>query len=339
MSNSIFDRTFIIAEIGGNHEGDFNYAKKLLFDAIESGADAVKFQTYKPEKIVNRVVDQDRYDHFSKFTLDDDKFIELAKISKEKNIMFMSSVWDKDSLKLLDPFIEIHKIGSGDITNYPLIKEIIKTGKPTIISTAMSTLEEIRSTVDFILSIDESILAEKRLGILQCVAMYGEPMNEYANLNAINTLKDEFPEAIIGYSDHTIGIHACNIAVGMGSKILEVHFTDDKNRSFRDHHLSATKDELKMLIKNIRTTEVMLGSKLKRPVEEIETASRIKEFRRACYLNKDLSEGKIITNEDLVTLRPNIGIEATEYFKILGKRLKTKVVSGEPLDWNYFEKD
>lgn len=337
MKHRIFDRTFIIAEIGGNHEGDFNYAKKLLFDAAESGADAVKFQTYKPEKIVNKVVDLDRYNHFSNFSLNDDQFVELAKISKDKKIIFMSSVWDKDSLELLDPYIEVHKIGSGDMTNYPLIKEIVKKGKPTIISTAMSTLEEISAAVNFILSIDSNILNENRLGIMQCVAMYGEPLDKYANLNVINTLKHEFPNAIIGYSDHTLGTHACNVAVGMGAKMLEIHFTDDKNRHFRDHHLSVTKDELKMLIEDIRKTENMLGSSLKKPVSDIETVSRIKEFRRACYLNKDLNKGNIITEEDLITLRPNVGIDATEYFKILGKRLERKVSKGEPLDWNYFE--
>lgn len=339
MKYTPFERTFIIAEIGGNHEGDFKYAKKLLYDAIESGADAVKFQTYKPEKIVNKLVDKDRYDHFSKFSLDDDQFLELAQISKDNNIIFMSSVWDMDSLELLDPFIEVHKIGSGDITNYPLIQEIVKKGKPTIISTAMTTIEEIRSVVDFILKVDTSILSENRLGIMQCVAMYGEPLDEYANLNVINTLKNEFPDAIIGYSDHTLGIHACNIAVGMGAKILEIHFTDDKNRNFRDHHLSVTKDELIMLIEDIRKTENMLGSPFKKPVSDIETISRIKEFRRACYLNKDLSKGKIITQDDLITLRPNIGIDATKYFKIIGKRLDKKVKKGEPLDWNYFEND
>ena len=122
------------------------------------------------QKIVNKVLDKARFDHFGKFALNDYQYVELAKLCKKNNVHFMSSVWDKDSLDILDPYINIHKIGSGDITNYPLIRKIIQKGKPTIISTAMSTLEEIQSTVDFILSVDKQILSKKKLGILQCVA-------------------------------------------------------------------------------------------------------------------------------------------------------------------------
>tara|TARA_Y100000768_G_C23965201_1_gene677490 strand:+ start:850 stop:1869 length:1020 start_codon:yes stop_codon:yes gene_type:complete len=339
VSGDFFKKTFVIAEIGGNHEGNFDYAKKLLFDAIASGVDAIKFQTYKPEKIVNKVLDKARFDHFGKFALDDYQYVELAKLCKKNNVHFMSSVWDKDSLDILDPYINIHKIGSGDMTNYPLIRKIIQKGKPTIISTAMSTLEEIQSTVDFILSVDKQILSKKKLGILQCVAMYGEPMDEYANLRVIETLKNTFPEAVIGYSDHTLGSHACLIAVGMGSKILEIHFTDDKERSFRDHHISLDKKEMKSLIKKIRKTEVMLGNKIKKPVSEIEDIDRIKEFRRACYLNQDLRDGDIIKEEHLTTLRPNIGIDAIHYFDLIGKRLNRDISLGEHLKWDYFDTD
>ena len=336
MTN-FFNDTFIIAEIGGNHEGDFNYAKKLLLDAVESGVDAVKFQTYVPEKIVNKYEDPNRFEHFGKFCLKDDEYIELAQISNENNVIFMSSVWDEDSLELLDPYIQVHKVGSGDMTNYPLIKKIIKKSKPLIISTAMSSLNEIHETVNFILDSDPDIIKEGRLGILQCVAMYGVPKDEYANLRVINTLINNFPDAVIGYSDHTLGSHACNIAVGMGARILEIHFTDDKTRDFRDHHLSIDKHEMMELVSDIRKTEVLLGSSIKVPVDAIETKDRIKEFRRACYLKRDLSAGEIVAANDLNTLRPNSGIDSRDYIKLIGKRIKKDISEGEKLQWSNFE--
>ncbi len=331
------NKTFIIAEIGGNHEGNFEYAKKLLMDAVESGADAVKFQTYKPDKIVSKVENEVRNKHFKKFTLEDDKFLELAKIAKENNIMFMSSVWDKESLDVLDPHIPYHKVGSGDLTNYPLLKEIALKNKPLIISTAMATLEEIKDTVNFIDSVNPNLIKENKLVILQCVAMYGEPKDEYANLNVIETLKEEFPNLIIGYSDHTEGIFACQHAVAMGSKVIEVHFTNDKNREFRDHQLSITKEEMKELIKNIKRIEIQLGTKIKKPMLPIESEQRIWEFRRSCFFKQDVSVGDIVTENNLTTLRPNEGIDAREYFNLIGKKLKVDKKAFEKLSWDDFE--
>ena len=141
----------------------------------------------------------------------------------------MSSIWDIDSLNELDKYIGIHKIGSGDLTNYPLIRKILQTGKPLIISVAMAHMQEISETIGFINSISPKHIKDGKLCILQCVAMYGNPKDEFANLNVIKELKKRFPETIIGYSDHTEGNYAANIAVALGSKILEIHFTDDKD--------------------------------------------------------------------------------------------------------------
>ena len=319
--NLDFNKPFIIAEIGGNHEGNFEYAKKLLIDAAAAGADAVKFQTYFPDKIVSKVENKERHKHFSKFILSIDQYIELSELAKKNNVLFMTSIWDIDTLKDLDPYIEIHKIGSGDLTNYPLIKEIIATGKPFIFSVAMADMKEITETVNFINKLDPSYINNKKLSILQCVAMYGEPKDEYANLNVIKELQNSFPGLVIGYSDHTIGNYAANIAVALGSKILEVHFTDDKSREFRDHQLSITKDELINLRVNINKTLSLLGSKIKKPVQDIETSERIWEFRRACYLKIDCKKGDIISKDNLTTLRPLSGIDAREYDSLIGKKL------------------
>jgi len=317
-----FRRVFIIAEIGSNHEGNFEYAKKLLSDAVKCGVDAVKFQIYKGDKIVSKIESSERYNHFKRFELTDDEFIELAKLAEKKGILFMSSLWDIDAVHKFDPYLKIHKVGSGDLTNYPILEVIAKKNKPIILSTAMSTLEEIKDAVNFISMVNSNLIKNKKLILMHCVAMYGNPRDEYANLLSIRKLQDEFPNFIIGYSDHTRGIYACELAIAMGAKVIEKHFTDDKSREFRDHHIAADLEEMKELVKKARRIETLLGKYEKKPIEEIETPERIKEFRRAVYLKKDASAGTILTKENLITLRPNVGIDARRFYSILGKRLK-----------------
>jgi N,N'-diacetyllegionaminate synthase len=335
--NLIFKEPFIIAEIGGNHEGNLNYAKKLLVDAASAGANAVKFQTYFPDKIVSKIENKERHAHFQKFVLSIEDYIELASLAKKNNILFMSSIWDIETLRELNPYIEIHKIGSGDLTNYPLIKAIIQTGKPFIFSTAMAQMSEIQETVEFINSIDSTYITLNKLSILQCVAMYGEPKNTYANLNVIKELRDSFPGIIIGYSDHTEGHYAANIAVALGANILELHFTDDKTREFRDHQISITKDELILLKANIAQTLSLLGAHSKAPVTEIETPSRIWEFRRACYLKVDCQKGDVMSIDNLTTLRPCSGIDARRYSDLIGKKLLVDKLAFHQLSWDDFE--
>lgn len=335
--NLKFKEPFIIAEIGGNHEGNINYAKKLLIDAAKSGANAVKFQTYFPDKIVSKIENKERHEHFAKFVLSINQYIELAKLAKENNILFMSSIWDEDTLKDLNPYIDIHKIGSGDLTNYPLIRAIIKTKKPFIFSTAMAHMSEITDTVNYINELDPDYISSGKLAILQCVAMYGEPKNEFANLNIITELKEKFPEIIIGYSDHTEGNYAANIAVALGATILELHFTDDKSREFRDHQLSITKDELIELKINIEKTISLLGSRNKIPVKGIESPERIWEFRRACFLKVDCKKGDTIDDNNLTTLRPCSGIDARDYDSLIGKKLLIDKSAFHALSWDDIE--
>ena len=335
--NLDFDSPFIIAEIGGNHEGSLDYAKDLLIQAAEGGADAVKFQTYFPDKIVSKVEDPNRHKHFSKFSLPIDDYFELADLAKKHNVIFMSSIWDLESFIALDSLISIHKIGSGDLTNFPLLKEIISTGKPLIISTAMSLMKEVEDTVRFIEKTQPRYSDSNKLGILQCVAMYGEPQDYYANLDVISTFLEKFPNHTIGYSDHTIGNFAANVAVTLGAKILEVHFTDDKSRKFRDHHISITKEELIELKKNIQTIQALRGITEKKPVKEIETSERISEFRRSCYLKYDCKLGDLITEDNLTTLRPNKGIDSRDYFKLLGKKLAVNKKAFEAIYWDDVE--
>lgn len=328
MKFSDLQKTFVIAEIGGNHEGSIEYAKKLLHSAARTGVDAVKFQSYSADGMVSRIEDPERHKHFGRFSLPIQDYIELSDLATELGVRFMSSVWDSYYLNALNPYIEIHKVGSGDLTNYPLIKEIVQLNKPLIISTAMATMEEVQETINFIDQISPNFIKTGNLAVLQCVAMYGDPDDHYAHLNVIKSYIENFPEITVGYSDHTLGSHACNIAVSLGAKILEVHFTDDKNREFRDHHISVDESELKELITSISRTEKMMGVYQKEPIHSIETEQRINEFRRACYFIKDMEKDEVISIENLTTLRPNKGVDARKYFDLIGKKVLRDIKAG-----------
>lgn len=329
MSFCNLQKTFVIAEIGGNHEGDIEYAKLLLRNAVRSGVDAVKFQSYSADGMVSQIEDPARHKHFERFSLPVKDYIELSDLAGNLGVMFMSSVWDSYYLGALNPYIEIHKIGSGDLTNYPLIKAIVGCNKPLIISTAMATMEEVKATINFIDRTAPNFIKMGNLAVLQCVAMYGEPSDSYANLNVIQSYVEEFPDVTIGYSDHTVGFHACNIAVSLGAKILEVHFTDDKTREFRDHHISVDQMEMEELIKSIRRTEKMLGMYQKKPIDGVETKERICQFRRACYFIKDMAPGDLISQDNMTTLRPNKGVDARKYFDLLGKKVTKDIKAGQ----------
>ncbi|QEF99643.1 N,N'-diacetyllegionaminic acid synthase [Stieleria maiorica] len=332
------DRPFVIAEIGGNHEGDFNYAIKLLNDAVEAGADAVKFQTYTPDRIVSKVESPERHRHFGKFALTSDQYVTLAHECHERNVQFMSSLWDLESIEVLDRFISVHKVGSGDLTNYPLLKRLVETRKPLCIATAMSNLGEVQETVDFLDSIDPTLIPEGRLCVMHCVAMYGDSLDEYTNLRAIETMRDALDDRIVmGYSDHTTGNVAVKAAVCMGARVIETHFTDDNSREFRDHHFAHTKESLADFIEFCARREAMLGDGVKRPVHRVETPRRIWEFRRACYFKQDMCAGDVASLDNLTTLRPHEGIDARNYFDLIGKKLVRDIKAFERLRWDDFE--
>jgi len=219
--------------------------------------------------------------------------------------------WLKQRQEEQEQFIdEVCEIAFGDSAKCVRFA----TGKPREF-----TKEEVLETVEFIQRLDKIYKNHEMLCILQCTSMYPITYSD-VNLNVMQDYKDTTGLSV-GYSDHTIGNYAANIAVALGSKILEVHFTDDKSREFRDHQLSITKDELINLRVNINKTLSLLGSKIKKPVQDIETSERIWEFRRACYLKIDCKKGDIISKDNLTTLRPLSGIDAREYDSLIGKKL------------------
>lgn len=331
------DRVFTIAEIGGAHEGNVDRAISMIHQAKNAGADAVKFQAYNPSYLVNHEQDKNRFNHFNKFSLSLGNYQMLAETAISNGIEFMCSVWDEHCLEALDPFINIHKVGSGDLTNYPLLKKIAETNKPIILSTAMANPMEILDAIGFIGKVNSKILDEDKLCIMHCVAMYGDPRPEYANLGAINELKNRFGSVHIGYSDHTMGSFACEIAVALGCRVIEKHFTDDENSgSFRDNELSLEEDDFSLMIENFNYTLWYMGNGRKVPITEIETPDRIKEFRRAVYPITNIKKGQVVRECDIDTLRPCIGIPANEYYNVLGKKAKRDIEPFSVLDrWDF----
>ena len=314
----------LIAEIGGNHEGDFSYAKKLTKLAIRSKVDVIKFQIYTGDSLVNKIHSPARNKHFKKFQLSKSQHIYLAKMCRKNGVKYLSSVWDLKSLNWIDKYLDFYKIGSGDLTCYPIIKEFAKRGKPIILSSGLSTIEEVNKTIKFLIKQNSKYKLKKNLSVLQCTSTY-PTIDEETNLNVINTIlknKNITP----GYSDHTLGSLALKIAYSMGAQVLEFHFTDTrKNKSFRDHKVSLTGQETVELINDINRIRKLKGSDIKKPTLNEIKSQHIKSFRRAVFLNKDCNKGYKVKERDLIALRPNVGLDARSYEKIVGKKLKKNI--------------
>lgn len=309
----------LIAEIGGNHEGDFEYAKKLTKLAIESKVDYIKFQLYTGDTLVNPVQNPIRNKHFKKFELSRDQYLELADMCNQSDSKFMASVWNGQYIEWIDEASIIYKIGSGDLTAHNVIASFVETGKPILLSSGLSFAADVEETIQFIYNLDSSYEKENKLALLQCTSMYPIPNNE-AHLNVMSSFKEMF-QIPIGYSDHTEGAYALEVAVAMGAEILEFHFTDDRtDKVFRDHKVSLTKSEVHELIDKIKIIDDLKGSSKKVPLA-IE-GEHVTTFRRGLYFSRDMKQGEVIQKEDLVTLRPNNGMDAREYYNLIGKKMQ-----------------
>jgi N,N'-diacetyllegionaminate synthase len=326
MKNKFIGRNgpLLIAEIGGNHEGNYNYALKLTDLAINSGADVIKFQLYSGNGLVNKNILPDKYTHFKKFELTKKQHIEIAKKVKDAGLIYLASIWDINMLNWIDPYLDFYKIGSGDLTSYSILETFALNRKPIILSTGLSYEKEVLDAINFIQSINFSYRDPKNLALLQCTTMY--PINySDANLLAIKSLK-EMTGLTVGYSDHTIGTKALLIAFTLGAQILEFHFTDQKDRNtFRDHKISLTIDDVGELIKEINEIKELLGDGIKRPLEIEIANNHIEIFRRAVFPLKNLKKGHVISKSDLTILRPNIGIDARRLKDLLGCKLKKDI--------------
>ena len=311
----------LIAEIGGNHEGDFAYAKDLVALALESGADAVKFQLYTGDTLVSAVESPDRHKHFHKFELTREQHIELAESVVAGGSEYLASVWDLEMLEWIDPWLKRYKIGSGDLTAWPILASFAERGKPMILSTGLATFDEVAETVDFVRSVNDFYRKRENLAVLQCTSMYPIAHTD-ANLAVMSRYRSAF-DCLVGYSDHTTDSVALEAAAALGADVLEFHFTDSREgKDFRDHKVSLTRDEVVALRKRIAAIRETIGSDDKRPLASEVDNGHVESFRRAAYLKEDKPAGHVLSLEDFVYLRPNHGVDPREVMALVGAKLK-----------------
>ena len=320
----------LIAEIGGNHEGNFNKARKMLELAIGSGVDCVKFQLYQGDSLVNKKQNPDRNSHFKKFELTKEQHIKLAKICSKNGVIYNASVWDLDILNWVDEYLTFYKIGSGDLTSWPIIKEFVKREKPILISTGLSSFSEVKETVEYIHSLNKKYYDPNMLCIMQCTSMY--PIeNKDTNLEVINTFRNQF-NCPVGYSDHTVGHDALFYAALMKTDVLEFHFTDSRiGKKFRDHKVSLTKKEVKDLIDKLNSMKSFLGESEKKLLEIESENNHHLSFRRGVYSRKKIKKGQNILLKDIVFLRPFIGTDPRDIKTILNSKAKKDILPFEPI--------
>ena len=321
---------FFIAEIGGNHQGNFEYARLLTRLALDSGADAVKFQFYTGDTLVSPVEGLDRNAHFKKFELSKQQNLDLIKMVDEGDAKPMASVWSAEMLNWANPYLPLHKVGSGDLTCYPMLALLAETNKPIILSTGLSSLNEVSDAVAYIEKCNPTYISERKLALLQCTSTYPTPDDD-ANLDAMLTLRSEFGLPV-GYSDHTLGSDAIEAAVALGAQIIEKHFTDTrKDKTFRDHLIALTRDEVQGSLRKMSRISQFKGDGSKRLTESEKRAGHDISFRRGIYFSRDMKIGEKICSEDLRVLRPMHGICASEFDDMIGKTIVRDVSEGQAL--------
>jgi N-acetylneuraminate synthase len=333
-------KVFIIAEAGVNHNGRIDMAYRLVDVAKEAGADAVKFQTFKAENVVSRLankaeyqkkttgLDKSQLEMIKKLELSFEDFVKLKKYCDKKEIMFLSTPFDHQSIDFLYNLIDIYKIPSGEIINYPYLKHIAAKNKPLIMSTGMANLGEVEEAINTIREVN----SEAKISLLHCTTNYPTPYEE-VNLKAMQTLAAAF-KLPVGYSDHTLGIEVPVAAVAMGAKIIEKHFTLDKKLPGPDHKASLEPGELKEMVKVIRNIEVALGDGIKKPNKsEIEI---MKVARRSLITTRDIKAGEIIKESDIIIKRPGTGIPPKFKEIVIGMKIINDIRQDEPFRWENF---
>ena len=315
--------TFIIAEAGINHQGELSIAKELVKKAKECGADAVKFQKRSINRILTREGLDAPYDNPNSFgktygehklalELSEDDYRELKAYCDEQDIIFCASGWDEESIDFLDSLgMAFFKMASADLTNLPLMLHTAKKGKPMILSSGMADLNRVKETYNAVKEINS------QLALLQCTSTYPTVFSEI-NLNVISTFKQEFPELVIGYSGHEKGIAIPPVAVGLGARIIERHFTLDRTMKGGDHAASLEPTGFEKMVRDIRHTEKALGSFTKE-VQESELPI-FKKLAKSIVSNRAIAKGTEIAADMLTTKGPGSGISPTRMTEILGKK-------------------
>lgn len=314
----------IVAEIGVNHEGDFESALKLLKLAAECGVDVVKFQSYTAEKY-SAADDLERYKRISKFSLSLDNYYKLYNQAKKLNLGFLSTPLTEDWVDKLNDMCPAFKIASGDITFKPVIQKAAQTGKPILLSTGAATIEEIDRAVSWIKTEIGEVALRDRLILMHCVASYPAPFNQ-ANLLSIPYLKERY-NVFVGYSNHVVEPEVSIAAVALGASVVEVHFTDSKEgRVFRDHQLSFTPEEMKNFVKQAKIVFASRGefNKIVQPCEE----GSIQAIRKGIIAVKDIPSGKKLSKDDLGFARPAHEFSSNDLSNLIGKKVINSVSKG-----------
>jgi len=327
---------FIIAEAGVNHNGSIELAKELIDVAVNAGVDAVKFQTFKAEKLVSKSAkkaayqtknmqnsDESQFTMLKKLELNLDTHNELIAYCQSKNIMFLSTPFDHESIDMLNDLkLPIFKIPSGEITNLPYLRHIGRLKKKVILSTGMADIGEIEDTLDVLVNAGTP---KENITVLHANTMYPTPIED-VNLRAMVTIGTTFDVAF-GYSDHTLGIEVDIAAVALGASCIEKHFTLDKTMEGPDHKASLEPDELKAMVKAIQNIELALGSSIKKPSKS-EIPNRA-VARKSIVAAKEIQKGETLTEQNLVIKRPGNGINPMRWDEIIGSIAKKDYVLDE----------
>ncbi|MBX7045906.1 MAG: N-acetylneuraminate synthase [Ignavibacteria bacterium] len=331
-------KTFVIAEAGVNHNGQLDLAYKLVDEAVKAGADAVKFQTAVPELVMTEYATKAEYqitntgeagsqiEMAKKIHLPLDAYKGLKEYCEKNNIIFLSTPFDMKSLELLLSFnMPYMKVPSGEITNYPYLKRIGEQNMNVIISTGMSTLDDVRECLDLIIS---SGTDKNKITLLHCTTEYPAPLQD-VNLKAMLTLKDTFG-VNVGYSDHTKGIEISIAAAAMGATVIEKHFTLDKNMEGPDHVASLEPNELAEMVRCIRNVDLAMGDGVKQIVSSEE--KNIVIARKSILAAHDINEGEIFTDKNLIVKRPGNGINPMRWNEVVGRKAKRKFSKDELIE-------
>jgi N-acetylneuraminate synthase len=328
---------FIIAEAGVNHNGDVELARRLVDVAVEAGADAVKFQTFRAEQLVTPDAPKANYqlqatsgaesqfEMLRRLELSPEAHRELFKYCRQRGILFMSAPFDEECADFLEDLgMLVYKIPSGEITNLPFLAHVARKGKPIIVSTGMSTMDEVKVAVR---TIEKA--GNKNFVLLHCVSAY--PANPAdANLQAMHTMSTEF-NVPVGYSDHTPGIEVALAAVALGACVIEKHITLDRSLPGPDHQASLEPDELGVLVRGVRSVEKALGHGRKEPAPSEADIAAV--ARKSLVAARDIPPGTVLAEDDVAIKRPGTGLSPALRHRLVGRTARTDIAAGTVLTW------
>lgn len=333
---SLGSKTFIIAEAGVNHGGDMSVAKKMIDVAAEAGVDAIKFQNFVAEELILQDIEkapyqkkttsagQSQYEMLKSLEINKDQTLQLMEYCDKKGILFLSTPFEKSSLDMLDELgVKAFKVAATDLTNIQFLRQIAEKQKPIILSAGMCYMSEVKTAISEIHKINKNLI------LLQCTANY--PIrDEEANIGIVRTFMREF-DMLVGYSDHSEGVGASPYAVAIGAKVIEKHFTLDKNMPGPDHMASVNPEELKQLVLDIRKVESYIGNGIKMPT--ISEQMTRKSLQKSLVATQDIKKGEHFTEENVVAKRTNgKGVSALYFDQIMGMKANKDYTRNDIID-------